>query len=270
MADIGSALPGVGNSISILEIRDTFYNPTTPIYLGDYWVGGNHVPESTYNPYYIPTSYPSSPSNPIRLSQFYSTGGYHYYAAKYGGVKTYQAQVGFSLEQYNGILHITYGLISNVFHVNANTANDFLDGTWGTVIRQPLPQAGIRYRASEYYDTSAAILHYGSSWDSNSMNFYNLDRWWFDAQWSGNYITIYFNNNPTYPYVSYGGFFGYSGPDTGTYITYNNLINSWADIAGTYIYISGYKTVSLGEGLPTGTTPIYAIGVNTSYTFKFR
>ena len=277
MAALSQTLPASG-PISLNDVRLTNYNQSVPINFSEYWLGGSHVPISTYNPGGIPTAQPYNPGRPIRLSQFRGQGGYHFYAERNGGIATYQANIGFIVEQWNGVLHITYGIGSYYYHASAASLYalpNYGGQGWSSVYRQPLYSPDVVYYGSAYYDGNVQTLASGGIFGSEGMNGWNNDQYWMRAKWSGDYITVYFNDNHRVPYVDGGNplpfLFGTgSQVETGSNITLSNMVTSWANIAGTYQYISGYKVISGVEGQPPTYIPIYATGINMSYTFKFR
>lgn len=288
-----------------LAITDivTEFGGSAPYSLSNYYVGGPHVPVGITNPHGVPTS------GAISYGNFYGAANRQNYALLDFGIATYQADIGVSLDYFNGDLTLTIGYGSNNYHASANAyqliqlTNPAVATTWYEVVQFKLTAAnvvhfgtygsGTMLKAQPWFGNPCVANFY---W-ANPINgyyptgnaTYGQNRWLVAAKWNGlprgagGQITMYCNA-PQY----------YTG-DTGTDMTdgsywkrstitptnadgsYNFVATggayTWGYLA-SFTHRAGYTTYTITRTGVTRhgsrtSTTTTYYQANSSYTFNF-
>ena len=289
----------VSGPISMSQMATEFSAPLSNVRLNDYYKGGPHV--SIGNTASIPTS------GTISLSQFYGVSNAIHYVTRDCGWNYWQADVGWSLDQFNGFLTLTLGYGSNVYHGAANAnelvqlINPAVATTWSEVAQFKFAVANTIYfgtygsgnliKPSPFFGQPAFAIF---GWDNTIFGQVppgaagpGYNRWFAAAKWNGlasgagGAITVYFNPAQ------------YGTGDTGWDITIGAYWTSTADGNGQRIGTSpnttnspqvpspGWSQGFIGSfAIASGGTNVYVpphlyfsggyvFTANPSYTFNF-
>jgi hypothetical protein len=216
------AIPTTNVSLGGIQ---TEFGGSNPISLSEYYEGGSIIGNVVYAPNNIPAS------GLISLDNFRSSEATHSYRAAKSANYTYAAQIGYSVDYFNGKLRINCGYyqLANATLsqlVFATSSSDM--STWGNVVQLELTTQGY----IEYGYESKLIKNDPAIYSNQPTDYMNIvtptgetqaptDRWLIAARWNGgSSITMWRN-------TSWNG----TG-DTGSNISMSNLASAFNELSG--------------------------------------
>jgi hypothetical protein len=214
----------IGSTTVSLGAIQTEFGGSNPISLSEYYEGGSIIGNGVYAPNDIPTS------GLISLDDFKSSEATHSYKNAHSSVYTYFAQIGYSVDYFNGKLRLTSGYWSQNGNstqlIQATSSSNM--STWSEVVQLELTTQGY-----VEYGYESKLIKSGSVIFSNQViDYCNIvtatgttqtptDRWCMAARWNGgNSITLWLNDSRN------------GTGDTGTSISMANMSSAMSNLSG--------------------------------------